>query len=483
MIKSAMRFLSCLVALVAVGYLPPANAFDFDTGKAPLDVVVPTVLPIIFSDISPTASDPTLVLRFTTMLSNSWFDAIAPYHPAAVGALSNLGRRPPSESVTNRNKNIAILYASYRVLNSLLPQRNAEWRAMLTSVGLNPDNTSEDRATPAGIGNLAGKAIVAFKLHDGMNQLGNIECKYNCKPYADYTGYEPVNSAYELRFPGRWQPAITTTEHGIFKVQQFVTPQYAFTKAYTYDSPDQFVVPPPSKSDPRNFTAYKQQADEVLAASANLTDYQKMVAERFNDKLLSLGFAEQFTASSHNFNLDQTVQLIFQNNMAVWDAGIAIWRLKRIYDAVRPFSAIHHLYGDTVVTAWGGPGKGTVDNLPGSQWTSYLPVADHPEYPSGTACLCSAHAQASRRFVGSDTFGWSIAVAKGSSLIEPGATPATDIVLGPWETYTKFEHECGTSRFWGGVHFQDSIKASQALCPVFGDMAYNYVHRHILGQR
>jgi len=30
---------------------------------------------------------------------------------------------------------------------------------------------------------------------------------------------------------------------------------------------------------------------------------------------------------------------------------------------VRPFSAIRFLYGDAPITAWGGPGQGTVTNL------------------------------------------------------------------------------------------------------------------------
>jgi hypothetical protein len=40
-----------------------------------------------------------------------------------------------------------------------------------------------------------------------MNQLGDeggVLC--NRQPYADYTGYDPVNTAYDLRDPSRWQP-------------------------------------------------------------------------------------------------------------------------------------------------------------------------------------------------------------------------------------------------------------------------------------
>ena len=36
------------------------------------------------------------------------------------------------------------------------------------------------------------------------------------------------------------------------------------------------------------------------------------------------------------------------------------------------------------LTTWGGPYKGTVNNMKADEWTSYLPVANHPEYPSAS---------------------------------------------------------------------------------------------------
>jgi hypothetical protein len=167
--------------------------------------------------------------------------------------------------------------------------------------------------------------------------------------------------------------------------------------------------------------------------------------------------------------------------VAAFDGAITCWNEKYRYDAVRPFSAIRYLYQDRPVTAWGGPGKGTVNDLPASEWRSYLNPADHPEYPSGSACFCSAHAQASRRFFGSDTFGWSVPIAKGSSRIEPGIIPVEDMILGPWETWSEFEETCGLSRLWSGVHFMPAITAGHNLCQPVGDLAYEFVQQHIDG--
>jgi hypothetical protein len=110
-----------------------------------------------------------------------------------------------------------------------------------------------------------------------------------------------------------------------------------------------------------------------------------------------------------------------------------------------------------------------------------LNVADHPEYPSGSAAFCSAHAQSARRFLGSDALNWSVAAPRGSSVIEPGVTPARDIVLGPWATWTQFETECGLSRLWGGVHFRGAIVEGHPLGRAIGEQAYLFMKRHIEG--
>ena len=201
-----------------------------------------------------------------------------------------------------------------------------------------------------------------------------------------------------------------------------------------------------------------------------MTDRQKMVAELFDDKISSLGFSALFVTVSQNMSLEQFVHYDFLTNLAAFDTGIAIWKEKRRYDAVRPFSAIRHVYGNANVTAWGGPGQGTV-SLPASQWRSYLPVADHPEYPSASAAFCSAHAESSRLYLGSDNLGYTIQVPQGSSRIEPGHTPQAPLTIS-WATWTEFETECGRSRFWAGVHFPAAVPAGQAIGTEIGTRAY-----------
>src|SRR5262245_57897605 len=107
----AFCLLAAAMVLPAPALRVPAArtaSFDFDGGNAAVEVIIPRVIPALVSSVSPGLSDATLVLRVTTLVTNAWFDAIAPYHPTAVGVYSRLGRRPANEGATNRNKNIAM---------------------------------------------------------------------------------------------------------------------------------------------------------------------------------------------------------------------------------------------------------------------------------------------------------------------------------------------------------------------------------------
>ena len=427
-----------------------------------IDIVLPRLYPIIAMDVSPSLGDATLINRINMVVALGMMDAAAPYHETAVGMYSRIPRLPESER-NDRNINVAMLHAAYQALIGLLPQRALVWRDMLSDYGLDPDDESRDQATPVGIGNIAGRGALEGRLRDGMNQLGN---------YQDNTGYMPVNSAYVLRDASRWQPGIRLQGAGVYTIQQFVTPQLANTEPVGVFDPREFRVAPPFASDPEDWSAYKGQADAVLEVSANLSDEQKLKAELFDNKILSLGLSFVHLAQAKNWSPADTVRGYFLKTAAAMDGSIVIWQEKARYDAVRPASAIRHIYGDEPVTAWGGPGAGRRE-IPASQWRSYLPEADHPEYPSGSTCGCYAQAQAVRRFSGSDKLNWSVAYPAGASRVEPGFTPAEDLTLS-FATWTDFAQDCGQSRVWAGVHFHAAVEASADLCGGFGDLAYEY---------
>ncbi|BCD96286.1 vanadium-dependent haloperoxidase [Marinagarivorans cellulosilyticus] len=461
--------------------LPPkCTAADLGVCNAAVQNIIPSAACAIF-EVSPAANDATLVLRFTTMITNSWFDATAPYHPTAKGVYSDIPQRPAPAD--NTELNIALSYASHKVLSGLFPHRAAEWDAMLAELGLDSSDLSEDLSSPIGIGNYSGRKVLEGRLNDGMNQLGNEgDQDYHRMPYADYTNFKPANSAYKLRFPSKWQPAVVMERPGVYRVQQFVTPQIALTTPYSYESTHEFRAPVPRKSKIWNRRDYVGQVDDVLDTSANLTDEQKMKAELFDMKIFSLGFAAIFASQSQGLSLMDFIHYDFLTNMAAFDTAIAVWKEKRRHNSVRPFSAVRYIYRDRPVTAWGGVGKGTVHDLPASQWTSYLPVADHPEYPSASASFCAAHAETSRLFLPQgDSLDYSVPAFAGSSQIEPGITPQADLML-HFPTWTDFEDDCGNSRVWAGVHFADSVPAGQNIGHQIANRAYQFYLTKVAGE-
>jgi hypothetical protein len=439
--------------------------------------------------------DVTIFLWANRLTGLAWFDAVAPYHETAVGVHSRIGRRPSSESATNRNMNIAAICAQHQLIKKLLPTRVKVIEDLMTSLGLNPDDESENPTSPIGIGNIAGKSVFEAHKRDGMNFLGfEGGRRYNPRPWADYTGYRPVNTPFELVDPTRWQPQLTPHngrrvgggpgDTGIYVAQHFVTPQIRLVKPLIFKDAQQFNIAPPDHTNQAGSRKYKRSVDEVLEASAALTDKQKAIAEVMDNKVWGIGHSAIFIARKHDQNGELGVQgwarFLLTHILATFEPLIADWNLKAKYDAVRPVSAVRHVYGRREVTAWGGVGMGTVHDLPGDEWSSFLPVGDHPEYPSGSTTLCSSASQCARRFFGDDDLSWKFTFAAGSSKTEPGHVPANDIEL-DFPTWTEFTMNCAQSRVWGGVHFKTTVERSVQFGQQFGDMAHEFVQRHVKG--
>jgi hypothetical protein len=424
------------------------------------------------------------------------FDALAPYHPTAVGVYSKIPRRPARESATNRNLNIACIYAQLGIWKRLLPRNVGGLKQVMVALGLDPEDTSENLTSPVGIGNVAAKNAWTALCRDGMNVLGDEGGrKYNPRPWSDYTGYEPVNTPYKQVNPSRWQPLLFPHngrrvgggpgDMGIYVAQHFVTPQIGRTRPHIFTDPGLFKLAPPTFSDHTRPRDFKRSADEIIEASAALTDERKALAEIMDNKLWGIGHSGIFVARKHDqddhLGVHGWAHWTLQTILATFDALIADWYYKAKYDACRPITAIRYLYGRSKLTAWGGPGKGTVNDIPANEWSGYLTTGDHPEYPSGTATLCAATSQTARRFFGSDDLDWTFDFPAGSSLVEPGTGPAKDIRV-HFATMTDFDKACARSRVDGGVHFRKSVERSLEFGEQFGDLAHEFVQRQVRGE-
>jgi len=435
---------------------------------------------------------PPMVARALAIVATCQFDAWAAYDRKAVGTmLGGSLRRPPPER-TLANKEEAISFGAYRAAVDLFPASHASFDSLMQSLGYDPSNASTDTITPAGIGNVACRAVLDFRHRDGANQLGDEPGGAPGVPYSDYTAYAAVNEPMDLTLPfdpstvhdpNRWQPLRFTDAGGNTVTQTFMAPFWNRVVSFALTSGDQFR----SSKGPATIDTelYADQARAILELSAGLTDQQKSITEYWADGPRSETppghwhlFAEYVARRDHHGSnergVDLDVKMLFALSNAIFDAGICSWDNKRAFDSVRPITAIRTLYSGKQVLAWGGPYQGA-RLIDGAAWRPYqpstFPTPPFAEYGSGHSTFSAAGAEILTLFTGSPRFGLSVVVPAGLSKIEPGLTPAADIVL-TWPTFFAAADEAGLSRRYGGIHFEQGDLDAREVGRQLADQAW-----------
>jgi hypothetical protein len=367
----------------------------------------------------------------------------------------------------------------------LFPTRKADFDAKMMALSLDPLNVSTDISTPTGLGNVVSTAILNDRHYDGSNQLGDL----HAGAYSDYTGYTPVNAPHDpantgetIADPNAWQPLFFHNPDPATNPPKYLVPQWGNVTPFALLYGGQFrPIPPafyptnPAPAFPTNKALYKEQADYIIRVTANLNDRRKAIAEYWADGPASetppghWNLHAKFVSNRDGLNVDQDAKLFFALNNAELDASIATWECKRFYNSVRPITAIHFLKtGKTIPTYDGG-------TVMGENWKPFQPdsflTPPFPEYSSGHSCFSAAAATVLRLFTGSDTFGSSATVVAGSSKVQPGVTPAADVVLS-WATFTDAAEEAGLSRRYGGIHFPQGDLAGRQLGKKIGKVVW-----------
>jgi hypothetical protein len=467
--------LSLLALLLVASNLWAEDGF---AGTAADNVVV---LWEVLHGIRMTRPGPTIAARALAVTHTAMFDAWSAYDEVAVPTQPHPGWRRPVDERTEENKARAVSFAAYRAVADLFPLQRAHFDALMVSLGYDPLDTSTNAATATGVGNAAAAAVLEFRHADGSNQLGDRAPGR----YADYTGYVALNTPSTVVDPNRWQPLAVVDQNRVV-IQSYTTPQWHLVTPFALASAAQHRPPPPPMyPDP----AYKEEADEILAFSAGLTDFQKVLAEYFADGPDSefppghWGLFGQFVSRRDAHTLDQDVKMFFALGNALLDASIAAWDAKRHYDYVRPVTAIRFLYAGQMIQAWGGPGRGTI-LIPGEQWRPYqvpnVVTPPFPEYVSGHSTFSAAGAEVLASFTGSDALGYTVRIPAGSSPGEPGVVPATDVLLS-WPTFSDAADAAGMSRRYGGIHFRKGDLEARRLGRRVGAAAWEKARTYFDG--
>jgi hypothetical protein len=418
---------------------------------------------------------PPMVSRALAIVHTAIYDAWAAYDRVAASTRLGASLRRPAYERRLSNKVEAISYAAYRAAVDLFPgDRAAVFDPLLADLGFDRDNRTTDESAPAGIGNVAAQAVLDVRHRDGANQLGDEPGGQPGVPYSDYTGFVPANEPMDTRAPldlstvhdpNGWQPLTYVDGTGHLVTPAFVGAQWQHVQPFGLDSPADLR----SQTGPARLgsTQFLEQARALLDISAALTDEQKLIAEYWADgprselppghwNLLAQQVAHRDRTGDSEHDLDQAVKLFFALTNAIFDAGGCAWDNKRAFASVRPITAIRYLFAGQKIRAWGGPGRGT-QTIAGEEWFPYqpttFPTPPFPEYSSGHSNFSAAGAEILRLFTGSERFGGSVTFAAGSSRVEPGLVPATDVTL-VWPTFSAAAAQAGVSRRYGGIHFE-----------------------------
>ena len=411
---------------------------------------------------------PPMVARALAIVNTAAFDAWAAYDHRAVGTcLGPALRRAPRER-TLANKEIAVSYAAYRAAVDLFPgSTTTVFDPLMRNLGLDPNNRNTDLTSPVGVGNVAAAALLDFRHSDGANQLGG---------YSDYTGYNSPNDPMDIRLPfepkgvhdpNAWQPLRYADKSGSTVTPNFVGAHWQHVTPFALSSSSQLR----STTGPARFGSfeYLAQARALVELSGGLTDEHKMIAEYWADgpnSELPPGHWDlfaQFVARRDNHGdgergVDADIKLFFALTNAIFDASVCCWDNKRVFASVRPITAIRYLFIGQRVRAWGGPYRDT-QFIDGATWFPYeptwFPTPPFPEYSSGHSTFSAAGAEVLRLFTQSDRFGLSATFPAGTSKIEPGTVPASDLTLS-WATFSEAADQAGMSRRYGGIHFEQA---------------------------
>lgn len=411
---------------------------------------------------------PPQVARSIGIVYTAIYDAWSAYDGIAKPVHRTTPRKPVAQH-TEANKRKAISQAAYRALIDQFPPTiydpafKATYESLL-SAQLAKEGIVIPGPTPppVDVGNQAADDVLAFRHTDNSNQAG-LYADISIPPYAPLNKPMAVllpSAPDAIDYPDRWQALTYLNASHEAKTPKFICPHWGGVKPFALTSGSQFR--PTTPPQPVLSQGYLDQAKHVMDIQVHLTPEQKVIAEYWADgpnSELPPGHWTEFAAfvveRGAGLNLNESVKLYFALSNAIFDASIATWDAKRVFDYVRPVTAIRHLFRGKRVLGWAGAGKGTQEIL-GESWkpfqVSTFPTPPFSEFTSGHSGFSMAAATVLKLFTGSDEFGFFY--SQDVPLKADPTEPVTNVVL-HWPTFSAAARQAGESRLYGGIHFYE----------------------------
>jgi PEP-CTERM motif len=452
----------------------PTNVYAVNNPGAP--VTNPSALGPASSNISANAATRDLAIESIAVQ-----DAVA---PILGGSQTYLPTAAPSGPT---NATAAAAQAAYTVLNNTVltqlqgytsptnltgvaAQQEAIWNAHLSADLAGISDTPQAINNGIAFGNNAAAAILANRTGDGS---ATPPAGPTTTQYVGAWNGAPISASNPAAQNGQWIPtpinqqytsnpayasaltgkSVTIDSNGDL-AQYGAQPWWGGVKTFALTSATQFAAPANPVEGSAAFNAAESQV-QTLGSLANLNSADPTVqadvhlAELWaQDVEIPIQQVTQEVAQATGNSLTQNARLFALVNIASADARISGWDTKYSDNAIRPITALNSTYDP-------------------SGWQPLLTTPNHPEYDSGHSDTASAAFGVLEDLYGNAIPGGDAEVS--SYLYDP----QTGDPVAPLD-YTSFSSlisDVGESRVYGGVHFQFSIDAANA---VGGDIA-NYV--------
>jgi hypothetical protein len=346
------------------------------------------------------------------------YDA-AEYKPLKV-ALNDFPATPLIPSAENFNSSLAIIYATVRMGQELLPSG-----FLLDTLESEVLDKAQKKLGPVDVqqtvdyANVLVKLVMSYAVQDRFREIFG------------YLKYTPLNS------DSTWKPTPPA-------YMQALDPYWNRLRPFTLDSASQFRPLPfvPFSADPGS--AFYRLARETYEIGLNLTEEQKAIANFWDCNPFAL---QQIG------HIDYGVKKISPGGHWMSITGIACLKSKASFEkTVQAHTLVGLALADAFISCWDEKYRGHrirpetfINEKMDRSWRPLLQTPPFPEYPSGHSVASNAAATVLTQLFG-ENFAY-----------DDHTEVEFDLPVRSFQSFHQAADEASISRLYGGIHFRDGV--------------------------
>jgi hypothetical protein len=364
----------------------------------------------------------------------------------------------------------AVSQAAHDTLAALFPSQAAAFDSSLAQ-DIGRENNLKAKANGVQLGRTAAAAILALRASDGSQHL------------EPRVGVDLFTS----NLPGHWR------QDPISLIPLALGGHWHACRPFVMQTGDQFRAPPPPALTSAEYAAAYNETKR-LGGDGAVTPTERTPEQTFIGTFWAYDGTPSLCAPPRLYNqialqiADQMkssdieiARLLALVNVAMADAGIAVWDSKFHYDFWRPITAIHESDTGTGPTGSGDGNASTVGDptfrplgAPASNLTGPNFTPPFPAYPSGHAGFGGALFETLRQFYGTDAVAFTFVSDEFNGLTRDNQSLLRPYKPRSFSSFSQAEEENGQSRIYLGIHW--SFDKTQGIAQ--GRRVADYVFSH-----